>query len=209
MKALEEKIIRDGLALGTEIVKVDSFLNHQIDTAFLIHLGDAFYRIFAAAQPNKILTMESSGISIAVATAVSFDKAPVVFAKKNRPQHPGGRGLPGAGAELHPRGCAHRLGSEEIPLPPRPRADHRRLSSAWRGGLWIGGDCKPSWRHLGGRWRSNRKSLSGRSGKTGPLRLSSSRPGSDWTNRERDYPLLACGRRSILFLNPRQMWSPL
>lgn len=85
MKALEEKIIRDGLALGTEIVKVDSFLNHQIDTAFLIHLGDAFYRIFAAAQPNKILTMESSGISIAVATAVSFDKAPVVFAKKTAP----------------------------------------------------------------------------------------------------------------------------
>lgn len=85
MKALEEKIIRDGLALGTEIVKVDSFLNHQIDTAFLIHLGDAFRQIFAAAQPNKILTMESSGISIAVATAVSFDKVPVVFAKKTAP----------------------------------------------------------------------------------------------------------------------------
>jgi len=85
MKALEEKIVRDGLALGTEIVKVDSFLNHQIDTEFLLQLGDEFARLFADAAPSKILTMESSGISVAVATALSFGKLPVVFAKKTAP----------------------------------------------------------------------------------------------------------------------------
>lgn len=85
MKALEERILRDGLALGTEIVKVDSFLNHQIDTGFLLELGEEFRRIFAAAAPTKVLTMESSGISIAFTTALAFGNLPVVFAKKAAP----------------------------------------------------------------------------------------------------------------------------
>ena len=85
MQSLKDKIIRDGLALGTEIVKVDSFLNHQIDIDFLLTIGDEFKRLFADIQPTKILTMESSGIACAVAVAISFGNLPVVFAKKAAP----------------------------------------------------------------------------------------------------------------------------
>jgi len=85
MELLQERIIRDGLAIGTEIVKVDSFLNHQLDVAFLYELGAEFYRRFAASQPDKILTMEASGIPVAVLTAQHFSNIPVVFAKKATP----------------------------------------------------------------------------------------------------------------------------
>ena len=85
MQSLEEKIVRDGLALGTQIVKVDSFLNHQIDVAFLHEIGDEFARLFAAEQPTKILTMESSGIACAIAAAQALGDLPVVFAKKTVP----------------------------------------------------------------------------------------------------------------------------
>ena len=84
MKALEEKIIADGIALGTEVVKVDSFLNHQIDVAFLRALGQEFARLFAADGVTRILTMESSGIAIAYAAAEAMNDLPVVFAKKSR-----------------------------------------------------------------------------------------------------------------------------
>ena len=85
MELLRERIIRDGVAIGTEIVKVDSFLNHQLDVAFLYELGAEFHRRFAAVQPDKILTMEASGIPVAVLTALHFNNAPVVFAKKAAP----------------------------------------------------------------------------------------------------------------------------
>ena len=85
MELLKERIIRDGLAIGTEIVKVDSFLNHQLDVAFLYELGAEFYRRFVDTQPDKILTMEASGIPVAVLTALHFNNAPVVFAKKAAP----------------------------------------------------------------------------------------------------------------------------
>jgi xanthine phosphoribosyltransferase len=85
MELLEERIIRDGVAIGTEIVKVDSFLNHQLDVAFLYELGAEFHRRFADTQPDKILTMEASGISVAVLTALHFNNVPVVFAKKAVP----------------------------------------------------------------------------------------------------------------------------
>jgi len=85
MQALKEKIIHDGLALGTEIVKVDSFLNHQIDVSFMLSLGQEFHNLFADTRPTKILTMESSGIAVALSTAISFGNIPVVFAKKTAP----------------------------------------------------------------------------------------------------------------------------
>ena len=85
MLSLEEKIVRDGLALGTQIVKVDSFLNHQIDVAFLHEIGAEFARLFAAERPTKILTMESSGIACAIAAAQALGDLPVVFAKKTMP----------------------------------------------------------------------------------------------------------------------------
>ena len=85
MKSLRDKILQDGVALGTEILKVDSFLNHQIDTDFMLELGKEFHRRFANTQPTKILTMESSGIAVAFSTAMCFGNIPIVFAKKTTP----------------------------------------------------------------------------------------------------------------------------
>lgn len=85
MKALEERILKDGKLIGTDILKVDSFLNHQLDVALLRELGQEFRRLFTAERPNKILTIESSGIGIAVMTAMALGDLPVVFAKKTVP----------------------------------------------------------------------------------------------------------------------------
>lgn len=85
MKELQERILRDGLAIGTEVLKVDSFLNHQIDVSFMSEVGKEFKRRFADCKVDKILTIEASGIGIACLTAQHFDCVPVVFAKKNAP----------------------------------------------------------------------------------------------------------------------------
>ncbi len=83
MKLLEERIRRDGKVGEGDVLKVDSFLNHQIDVAFLSELGKEFYRLFADEQINKVLTIEASGIGIACLTAQQFG-CPVVFAKKTK-----------------------------------------------------------------------------------------------------------------------------
>ncbi len=83
MKALEEKIVKDGTAIGSEIVKVDSFLNHQIDTAFMTEMGKEIARLFKGRGVNKIVTVEASGIPIAYSAAMNMGNIPVVFAKKS------------------------------------------------------------------------------------------------------------------------------
>ena len=83
MKLLEEKIARDGRVIGTEILKVDSFLNHQIDVQLLDAIGEELYRLFGDRKITRILTIEASGIAIACSAARYF-KVPVVFAKKAR-----------------------------------------------------------------------------------------------------------------------------
>lgn len=82
MQELEEKILRDGRVLGANIVKVDSFLNHQLDVAFLDLMGQELARHFAEKHITKILTIEASGIAMAVAASRHFGNIPVVFAKK-------------------------------------------------------------------------------------------------------------------------------
>ncbi len=81
MKLLEDRIRRDGRILGGDVLKVDSFLNHQIDVSFLDRIGEEFYRLFSSSGVNKILTIEASGIGISCLTARFFG-CPVVFAKK-------------------------------------------------------------------------------------------------------------------------------
>ncbi len=81
MKLLEEKISNVGQVIGTDILKVDMFLNHQLDVALLDEMGKEFHRLFSHKSINKILTVESSGIAIAVMAAKYFN-VPVVFAKK-------------------------------------------------------------------------------------------------------------------------------
>ena len=83
MEALKKKILTDGAAYGSEIVKVDSFINHQIDVEFLNEIGKEFARIFSDVEITKIITIESSGIAIAVIAAQYFNNVPVVFAKKS------------------------------------------------------------------------------------------------------------------------------
>jgi xanthine phosphoribosyltransferase len=87
MQVLKDRIIKDGVALGTEIVKVDSFLNHQVDVRLLKLLGEEFRMRFddVADKIDKILTVEASGIAVASFAAEHFDYVPVVFAKKEKP----------------------------------------------------------------------------------------------------------------------------
>lgn len=82
MKLLEEKIINEGKVYPGDILKIDSFLNHQIDTILMDEIGKEFKRLFSECKPDKILTIEASGIAIALATAKYFDNCPILFAKK-------------------------------------------------------------------------------------------------------------------------------
>ena len=85
VEALKQRIQRDVKIRGNnEVLKVDSFLNHQMDVAFLEEIGREFRRRFAGCQVDRILTIEASGIGIACLAAPAFDHVPVVFAKKNK-----------------------------------------------------------------------------------------------------------------------------
>ena len=81
MNFLEERIVKDGIITEGNVLKVDSFLNHQMDIKLFEAIGREFKRRFADAEVNKILTIEASGIGIACVAAQSF-QVPVVFAKK-------------------------------------------------------------------------------------------------------------------------------
>lgn len=81
MKLLEERIRKDGVVKPGNVLKVDSFLNHQMDVELFNEMGKEFKRLFAQRPINKILTIEASGIGIACIVAQHF-QVPVVFAKK-------------------------------------------------------------------------------------------------------------------------------
>ena len=83
MNFLEEKILREGTVKPGNVLKVDSFLNHQIDVALMDEIGREFKRRFAGKPITKVLTIETSGIAIAYAVAREFG-VPVVFAKKSK-----------------------------------------------------------------------------------------------------------------------------
>lgn len=83
VKLLEDRIRQDGKVKGTEVLKVDSFLNHQIDVKLLQEIGKEMLRLFGDCNVTKILTIEASGIGIACVTAQYFG-VPVIFAKKNQ-----------------------------------------------------------------------------------------------------------------------------
>ena len=83
MRLLEDRIRRDGIVRAGNVLKVDSFINHQMDIALFGEIGKEFKRIFDGCDVTKILTIEASGIGIACITAQFFD-VPVVFAKKSK-----------------------------------------------------------------------------------------------------------------------------
>lgn len=80
---LEERILKDGIVKEGNVLKVDSFLNHQMDVRLFDQIGEEFKRRFADEKINKILTIEASGIGIACIVARHFD-VPVIFAKKSK-----------------------------------------------------------------------------------------------------------------------------
>lgn len=82
MNCLEERILKDGVVKEGNVLKVDSFLNHQMDVKLFDEMGAEYAKRFAGKNINKILTIEASGIGIASVVALHFDNAPVVFAKK-------------------------------------------------------------------------------------------------------------------------------
>ena len=82
MRELKEAILREGEGIGQDIVKVDGFLNHRIDTALSTSMGRVFYEAFREDGVDCIMTVEASGIAAAITTAQAFGNIPVVFAKK-------------------------------------------------------------------------------------------------------------------------------
>lgn len=83
MNFLEERILRDGIVKEGNVLKVDSFLNHQMDISLFEQMGEEFKKRFAGKEINKIVTIEASGIGIACVAAKYFN-VPVVFAKKSK-----------------------------------------------------------------------------------------------------------------------------
>ena len=84
MKELEERILRDGRVLGGGILKVDSFVNHQVDPLLMNNCGKEFAKYFASVGATKVLTAEISGIAPALTTAIHLG-LPVVYARKHKP----------------------------------------------------------------------------------------------------------------------------
>ena len=82
MNFLEERIVKDGIVKEGNVLKVDSFLNHQMDIRLFDQIGEEFKKRFEGTPINKILTIEASGIGIACVAARQFD-VPVIFAKKS------------------------------------------------------------------------------------------------------------------------------
>lgn len=84
MEELKERVLQEGRAISEDILKVDSFLNHQLDPELMMEIGKEFARRFKDIDPTCILTIEASGIAVAVMTGFEMG-LPVVFAKKRQP----------------------------------------------------------------------------------------------------------------------------
>lgn len=83
MLELENRIKKDGRVIDNRILKVDSFLNHQLDPALLTRMGQELARLYADTAIDRIVTIETSGIAVAYAVAMAMGNIPVVFARKN------------------------------------------------------------------------------------------------------------------------------
>ena len=84
MKELVQAMREKGIGIGDDIVKVDMFLNHRLDTGLLVKMGEAFADAFRDEKPELVLTVEASGIAAALTTAMALGNIPVVFAKKSK-----------------------------------------------------------------------------------------------------------------------------
>ncbi|QSF13814.1 xanthine phosphoribosyltransferase [Mycoplasma sp. Mirounga ES2805-ORL] len=83
MKKLKEKIVQEGTILNENILKIDSFINNQIDSILMNDIANEFYEVFKSYSPNKIMTVESSGIAPAILVALKF-KIPLIIVRKEQ-----------------------------------------------------------------------------------------------------------------------------
>lgn len=91
MQLLKDRILKDGIVKEGNVLKVDSFLNHQMDIQLFNEIGEEFARRFKDCGVNKILTIEASGIGIACIAAQHFNNCPVIFAKKSKSKNLDGK----------------------------------------------------------------------------------------------------------------------
>ena len=84
MDELKTRIQQDGIVIDNRILKVDNFLNQQIDTALITHVGQAFAGRFRDCPIDRIVTIESSGIAVAYAASIAMANIPIVFARKKK-----------------------------------------------------------------------------------------------------------------------------
>ena len=84
MKAIEDKILKDGRIIDNDIIKVDSFLNHQIDINLMREFALGVKKFFNNVEVDKVLTIETSGIAVAYSVCEAFDNVPLLFAKKSK-----------------------------------------------------------------------------------------------------------------------------
>lgn len=82
MEELKQRILQDGLIIDNRILKIDNFLNQQIDTTLINHVGQEFARRFKDVHIDRIVTIEASGIAVAYAASLAMDNLPIVFARK-------------------------------------------------------------------------------------------------------------------------------
>src|SRR5687768_13766330 len=85
MEALKRKIREEGQNLGRGILKIDSFLNHQVDGGLMMAIGEEIGRRFGGLRPTRVLTAEVSGIMPAVMAGIALGNIPVVYARKHKP----------------------------------------------------------------------------------------------------------------------------
>lgn len=84
MDELKQRILQDGIVIDNRILKIDNFLNQQIDTTLINHVGQEFARRFADSPVDRIVTIESSGIAVAYAVSIAMNNIPIVFARKKK-----------------------------------------------------------------------------------------------------------------------------
>ncbi|MCH4178641.1 MAG: xanthine phosphoribosyltransferase [Megasphaera sp.] len=84
MDELKKRILQDGIVIDNRILKIDNFLNQQIDTALITHVGQEFANRFQDQHIDRIITIEASGIAVAFAASLAFGNIPVVFARKKK-----------------------------------------------------------------------------------------------------------------------------
>ena len=121
MKLLEQRILRDGEVLPGGVLKVGSFLNHQLDVSLYEKMAVEWHRLFADDGVNKILTVEASGIGLACIAARNFGCCPVVFAKKSKTSNVDGSNLLSAQVHSFTHGNDYTMVVERRYLSPADR----------------------------------------------------------------------------------------